>query len=58
LKSLAESLSNVKISYALANVTNKEDVQAVVDLAMKKYGLFFMTVAVIEILIRPTKQFR
>ncbi|USL27467.1 SDR family oxidoreductase [Priestia megaterium] len=38
LKSLVESLPNADISYAVADVTNKEDVQAVVDLAVEKYG--------------------
>lgn len=38
LKALVESLSNAEISYAVADVTNKEEVQAVVDLAVEKYG--------------------
>ncbi|MCY7989294.1 SDR family oxidoreductase [Bacillus spizizenii] len=38
LKALVETLPNAEISYAVADVTNKEDVQAVVDLAVKKYG--------------------
>jgi len=38
LQALIESLPNTKISYAVANVTNKDDVQAVVDLVMEKYG--------------------
>jgi len=38
LKALVESLPNAEISYAVADVTNKEEVQAVVDLAMEKYG--------------------
>jgi NADP-dependent 3-hydroxy acid dehydrogenase YdfG len=38
LKALVESLPNDEISYAVADVTNKEEVQAVVDLAMEKYG--------------------
>jgi NADP-dependent 3-hydroxy acid dehydrogenase YdfG len=38
LKDLVDSLPNAEISYAVADVTNKEDVQAVVDLAVEKYG--------------------
>jgi len=38
LKALVESLPNADISYVVADVTNKDDVQAVVDLAVKKYG--------------------
>lgn len=38
LKSLVESLPNVEISYLVADVTNKEEVQAVVDFAIEKYG--------------------
>jgi NADP-dependent 3-hydroxy acid dehydrogenase YdfG len=38
LKALVETLPDAEISYAVADVTNKEDVQAVVDLAVKKYG--------------------
>jgi NADP-dependent 3-hydroxy acid dehydrogenase YdfG len=38
LKSLVESLPNAEISYAVADVSNKEEVQAVVDLAIEKYG--------------------
>jgi NADP-dependent 3-hydroxy acid dehydrogenase YdfG len=38
LKALVESLPNAEISYAVADVTNKEEVQAVVDLAFEKYG--------------------
>ncbi|SMQ81617.1 NADP-dependent 3-hydroxy acid dehydrogenase YdfG [Bacillus sp. OV166] len=38
LKALVESLPNAEISYVVADVTNKDDVQAVVDLAVKKYG--------------------
>lgn len=38
LKSLVESLPNTEITYAVADVTNKEEVQAVVDLAFEKYG--------------------
>jgi NADP-dependent 3-hydroxy acid dehydrogenase YdfG len=38
LKALVESLPNTEITYAIADVTNKEEVQAVVDLAVKKYG--------------------
>jgi len=38
LKSLVESLPNADISYAVTDVTNEEEVQAVVDLAVEKYG--------------------
>lgn len=38
LKSLVESLPNAEISYAVADVTKQEEVQAVIDLAVKKYG--------------------
>jgi NADP-dependent 3-hydroxy acid dehydrogenase YdfG len=38
LKTLVESLPNADISYAVADVTNKEEVQAVADLAVEKYG--------------------
>jgi NADP-dependent 3-hydroxy acid dehydrogenase YdfG len=38
LKALVESLPNTEISYAVADVTNKDEVQAVVDLAIEKYG--------------------
>ncbi|WP_261380773.1 SDR family NAD(P)-dependent oxidoreductase [Neobacillus bataviensis] len=38
MQALIESLPNTKISYTVANVTNKDDVQAVVDLVMEKYG--------------------
>lgn len=38
LKALAEKLPNTEISYAVADVTKREEVQSVVDLAMKKYG--------------------
>ncbi len=38
LKALVESLTNNEISYAVADVTNKDEVQAVVDLAIEKYG--------------------
>lgn len=38
LKALVETLSNAEISYLVADVTNKEEVQAVVDLAVEKYG--------------------
>ncbi|MCM2535319.1 SDR family oxidoreductase [Neobacillus pocheonensis] len=38
LQVLVQSLPNAEISYAVADVTNKEDVQTVVDLAMEKYG--------------------
>lgn len=38
LKALVESLLTAEITYAIADVTNKEEVQAVVDLAVEKYG--------------------
>ncbi|MBE5102327.1 SDR family oxidoreductase [Priestia aryabhattai] len=38
LKNLVETLPNAEVSYAVADVTNKEEVQAVVDLAIEKYG--------------------
>ncbi|MFD1774840.1 SDR family oxidoreductase [Paenibacillus rhizophilus] len=38
LKALVESLHNTEISYAVADVSNKEEVQAVIDLAIEKYG--------------------
>lgn len=38
LKALVESLPNAEISYAVADVTNKDEVQAVIDLAVEKYG--------------------
>lgn len=38
LKALVESVSNADISYAVADVTNKDEVQAVIDLAVEKYG--------------------
>lgn len=38
LKALIESLPNADIAYAVADVTNKDEVQAVVDLAVEKYG--------------------
>ncbi|WP_132001504.1 SDR family oxidoreductase [Mesobacillus foraminis] len=38
LKTLVESLPNAKILYAVADVTNKDEVQAVVNLAVEKYG--------------------
>lgn len=38
LKALVESLPNADISYAVVDVTNKDDVQAVIDLAVEKYG--------------------
>jgi NADP-dependent 3-hydroxy acid dehydrogenase YdfG len=38
LKALVESLPNADISYAVADVTNKEEVLAVIDLAVEKYG--------------------
>ena len=38
LKALVDSLPNAEISYLKADVRNKEEVQAVVDLAVEKYG--------------------
>jgi NADP-dependent 3-hydroxy acid dehydrogenase YdfG len=38
LKALVESLPNAEISFSIADVANKEEVQAVVDLAVEKYG--------------------
>ncbi|MEF2968633.1 SDR family oxidoreductase [Paenibacillus sp. M1] len=38
LKAVVESLPNAEISYTAADVTKKEEVQAVIDLAIKKYG--------------------
>nr|WP_309101794.1 SDR family oxidoreductase [Fredinandcohnia onubensis] len=38
LKALVELVSNADISYAVADVTNKDEVQAVIDLAVEKYG--------------------
>lgn len=38
LKSLVESLPNNEISYMVADVSKSEEVQAVVDLAIEKYG--------------------
>jgi NADP-dependent 3-hydroxy acid dehydrogenase YdfG len=38
LKALVESIPNADISYAVADVTKEEEVQAVVDFAVKKYG--------------------
>ncbi|RUT45433.1 SDR family oxidoreductase [Paenibacillus anaericanus] len=38
LKALAQSLPNAEISYLVADVSNKEEVQAVIDLAIGKYG--------------------
>lgn len=38
LKALVETLPDAEISYAVADVTNKVEVQAVVDFAIKKYG--------------------
>ena len=38
LKALVESLPNAEITYAVADVTKKEDIQAVIDLAIEKYG--------------------
>lgn len=38
LKALVESLPNAEISYVVADVTNNEEVQAVVDLTVEKYG--------------------
>lgn len=38
LKALVESLPNADISYAVADVTNKDEVQAVIDLTIEKHG--------------------
>lgn len=38
LKALVELLPNADISYAVADVSEKEEVQAVIDLAVEKYG--------------------
>lgn len=38
LKALIESLPNAEISFAAADVTNKDEVQAVINLAVEKYG--------------------
>jgi NADP-dependent 3-hydroxy acid dehydrogenase YdfG len=38
LKALVNSIPDADITYAVADVTNKEEVQAVVDLAVKTYG--------------------
>ncbi|TCP21490.1 NADP-dependent 3-hydroxy acid dehydrogenase YdfG [Scopulibacillus darangshiensis] len=38
LKALVESLPNAEISYVVADVTNNEEVQAVVNSAFEKYG--------------------
>src|SRR3954454_15977956 len=38
LKALVETLPDAEISYAVADVTNNEDVKAVVNLAVEKYG--------------------
>lgn len=38
LKALAQSLPNAEISYLVADVSNKEEVQAVIDLAIEEYG--------------------
>ncbi|MDR4947138.1 SDR family oxidoreductase [Neobacillus cucumis] len=38
LKALVESLPNADITYAVADVTNKDEVQTVIDLAREKYG--------------------
>jgi NADP-dependent 3-hydroxy acid dehydrogenase YdfG len=38
LKALVETLPDAEISYLAADVSNKEEVQAVVDLAIEKYG--------------------
>lgn len=38
LKALVESLPDADLSYVVADVTNKADVQAVVDVAVEKYG--------------------
>ncbi len=36
--SLVESLPGVEISYAVAHVTKEAEIQAVIDLAVEKYG--------------------
>jgi NADP-dependent 3-hydroxy acid dehydrogenase YdfG len=38
LKALVDSIPDADITYAVADVTNKEEVQAVVDLAVERYG--------------------
>lgn len=38
LQALVETLPDAEISYVVADVANKEDVQAVIDLALTKYG--------------------
>jgi NADP-dependent 3-hydroxy acid dehydrogenase YdfG len=38
LKTLVESLPNTEISYVVGDVTNKEEMQSAVDLAIGKYG--------------------
>ncbi|MBM7653652.1 SDR family oxidoreductase [Neobacillus cucumis] len=38
LKALVETLPNADIAYVVADVTNKDDVQAVINLAVEKYG--------------------
>lgn len=38
LKALVDSLPNAEIAYAVADVANKDDVQAVVDLAIETFG--------------------
>lgn len=38
LKALVESLPNADITFAVADVTDKDEVQAVVDLAVEKHG--------------------
>ncbi|MEC0180793.1 SDR family oxidoreductase [Paenibacillus peoriae] len=38
LKALVKTLPDAEIAYVVADVTKKEEVQAVVDLAVKKYG--------------------
>ncbi|MEK4510907.1 SDR family oxidoreductase [Paenibacillus sp. FSL K6-2524] len=38
LQALAQSLPNAEISYLVADVSNKEEVQSVIDLAIEKYG--------------------
>ncbi|MEI2464406.1 SDR family oxidoreductase [Niallia taxi] len=38
LKAIVEAIPNAEISYAVADVTKEEEVQAVVDLAVEKHG--------------------
>ncbi|HUC93487.1 MAG TPA: hypothetical protein VMS09_15945 [Paenibacillus sp.] len=38
MEALVETLPEAEISYAVADVAKKDEVQAVVDLAVNKYG--------------------